>query len=77
MIKRCLARMGIAALVGGFGVALSLGTVNGIGVLLMGIGAVWFILEMFILSALLFMYGVTGIAHDIGASQDRDPWNRW
>ena len=29
------------------------------------------------LSALLFLYGISGLVHDIGATQDRDYWNRW
>jgi len=50
---------------------------NVIGVLLLCVGFVWGTVLLFVLSAQLLMYGLTGIAHDIGAAHDRDPWNRW
>ena len=40
-------------------------------------GMIWGVIEMFILAGLLFIYGVSGLVHDIGAINNHDPWNRW
>ncbi|CAN5649943.1 hypothetical protein BH20CHL7_BH20CHL7_16500 [soil metagenome] len=53
------------------------GTVSALGFVLLAVGFVWGTILLFVLSAQLFMYGITGIAHDIGLSQEDDPWNRW
>ena len=50
---------------------------NGLAVVIVMVGIVWGVIELLILSGLLFMYGVTGLIHDIGAINERDPWNRW
>ncbi len=56
---------------------LSPGGDNGLAAMIAIVGIVWGIIELFILSGLLLLYGVSGIVHDIGAINERDPWNRW
>lgn len=41
------------------------------------VGGVWVAIELLVLGGLLLVYGLTGLAHDIGANSDRDPWHRW
>jgi hypothetical protein len=50
---------------------------NSLAVIALVVGAVWGVIEMFILAGLLFIYGASGLAHDIGAINDHDPWHRW
>lgn len=50
---------------------------NVFGIALLGIGFVWGTILLFVLSAQLLLYGVSGILHDIKATQEHDPWNRW
>ena len=79
MIRRSLFRLLCAGGLGLFGASLLTGDSSGggVGVALLAVAGVWGFLELFILSALLFLYGISGLVHDIGATQDRDPWNRW
>jgi hypothetical protein len=78
MIKRSIFRLLCAGGLGLLGVSLlsgDSGSAFGAGFIVGA--AVWSLLELFILSALLFFYGITGLAHDIGAAQEHDPWHRW
>jgi membrane-bound ClpP family serine protease len=50
---------------------------NTLAVVLLCAGALWGLVELFILSALLFTYGVSGFIHGIGAINQHDPWHRW
>jgi hypothetical protein len=81
MIRASLLRLLLAGGLAPLGLLLSTpnqwGEPNGLGVLLGLAGIVWGIVEMFILAALLFTYGLSGIAHDIGSINDHDPWHRW
>jgi hypothetical protein len=81
MILRCFVRLLFAGGLALLGLLLAVqnqwGEPNDVGVLLGIVGIGWGIVEMFILSALLFTYGITGLFHDIGQSQDHDPWHRW
>ena len=78
MIKRSLFRLLCAGGVGLFGASLlTSDSSGGPGVALVVVAGIWGLLELFILSALLFLYGISGLVHDIGATQGRDPWNRW
>ena len=78
MIKRSLFRLLCAGGLGLFGGSLLTGdSSGGLGVALLAVAGIWGLLELFILSALLFLYGISGLVHDIGATQDRDYWNRW
>ncbi len=49
---------------------------SGSGIVIAPAGLPWGIGEPFILSALLMAYGLGGLAHDIGATNERDPWGR-
>jgi hypothetical protein len=49
---------------------------NGLAALVLVAGMAWGIIELFILSGLLFIYGVSGLAHDIRSINDHDPWHR-
>ena len=78
MIRRSLFRLLCAGGLGLFGASLLTGdSSGGPGVALLAVAGIWGLIELFILSALLFLYGISGLVHDIGATQDRDPWNRW
>jgi hypothetical protein len=77
MIRRCLVRPVCAGGLVLLGVLAGPASGNGMAVLLVGAGFVWGIVELFILSALLFTYGLSGIVHDIGAINEHDPWHRW
>ena len=50
---------------------------NSLAAIALVVGAVWGVIEMFILAGLLFIYGVSGLIHDIGSINDHDPWHRW
>jgi hypothetical protein len=50
---------------------------NGAAALVLVAGMAWGVIELFILSGLLFIYGVSGLAHDIRSINDNDPWHRW
>jgi hypothetical protein len=50
---------------------------NAFAALVLVAGMAWGVIEVFILSGLLFIYGVSGLIHDIGAINDHDPWHRW
>ncbi len=53
------------------------GIASPLGIILLGVGFVWGTILLFVLSAQLLLYGLSGIAHDIGQAQERDPWKRW
>jgi len=48
-----------------------------ISYILLGVAFLWGCVEVLVLCSLLLAYFVTGFVHDIGATQDRDPWGRW
>ena len=50
---------------------------NGLAVMALVVGAGWGVIEMLILAGLLFIYGVSGLIHDIGSINGHDPWHRW
>ena len=77
MIRRCFVRLLCAGGLVLLGVLAGPGSGNGMAVLLMGAGFVWGIVELFVLSALLFTYGISGLFHDIGSMQGHDLWHRW
>lgn len=77
MITKSTLRFIGAVLLGLVGLGMASGSGGGFGIVLVAIAFVWGVIELFLLSALLLLYGVSGIVHDIGATQDRDPWNRW
>ena len=78
MIKRTLFRLLCAIGIGLLGVFRGTsGSIDGLTAALLFVGTVWGFFELFLLLAILFFYGITGLAHDIGAAQDRDPWGRW
>ncbi len=53
------------------------GSSSGIGILLLAVGFIWGTILLFVLSAQLLEYGLSGIVHDINGDQEHDPWNRW
>ena len=78
MIKRSLFRLLCAGGLGLLGASVLTGdSSGGVGAALVVVAGLWGLLELFILSGLLFLYGISGLVHDIGATQDRDPWHRW
>ena len=78
MIRASFARLLLAGGLCLLGVALSTPSGdNSLAVIALVIGAVWGVIEVFILAGLLFIYGVSGLIHDIGAINDHDPWHRW
>ncbi len=53
------------------------GEPNAFGVLLAIVGLGWGLIELFILSALLLTYGLSGFIHDLDEINRHDPWHRW
>ena len=64
-----LCLLGLATLGGGSGSAIGIG--------LLAVGFIWGTILLFVLSAQLLEYGLSGIVHDINRNQEHDPWNRW
>jgi hypothetical protein len=78
MIRLSLLRLLLAgALMASSLLFYSPGGNNGLAVLLVVVGGGWGLIELFIFSFLLMAYGITGIVHDVGAMNERDPWHRW
>jgi hypothetical protein len=78
MIRASFARLLLAGGLCLLGLAMSTpGGDNSLAVIVLVAGMIWGVIEMFILAGLLFIYGVSGLAHDIGSINDHDPWHRW
>ena len=78
MIKRTILRLLGAGVLGLLGLGFLAGDTDNVFAMGMIVVAfLWGTVEMFILSAQLLMYGLSGIIHDLDQSQRHDPWNRW